>query len=126
MKIKSDYADTAVTTIEEMVRGLVVHRVLLTSLHAPMTRDDALGHLVDQLVRASGAGAPDSAVRVQAEKLRNIHQLLHQHDRAHRDEQRTLRVQATTAINQLTGVTEWNLAVHLRPDCKIVLPRRRR
>ncbi|WP_237725581.1 lantibiotic dehydratase [Streptomyces sp. W007] len=121
-KIKADYPDTAVTTIEGMVRTLVAHRVLLTNLPAPMTRDDALGHLVDQLDRTSRAGAPDSAVRVRAEKLRHVHQLLHQHDHAHPDEQRTLRVQATTAMNQLTGVTEGSLAVHLRPDCNIVLP----
>ncbi|WP_309049229.1 lantibiotic dehydratase [Streptomyces sp.] len=41
----------------------------------------------------------------------------------HPDEQRTHPVRATTAMNQLTGVTECNLAAHPRPDCKVVLPR---
>ncbi|WP_369165033.1 lantibiotic dehydratase [Streptomyces sp. AFD10] len=122
-KVKGDYPHTAGKTIEEMVRGLVAHRVLLTDLHAPMTRDDALGHLVDQLDRASRAGAPDTAVRVQSEKLRNVHQLLHQHDRAHPDEQHALRSQATVAMNRLSETSDRSLAVHLRPDCDIVLPR---
>ncbi|MFI1187058.1 lantibiotic dehydratase [Streptomyces californicus] len=122
-KVEADYPGTAAAVIEEMVRGLVAHRVLLTDLHAPMTRDDALGHLVDQLDRASRAGAPDTAVRAQTEELRNVHRLLHQHDRAHPDEQRTLRAQAATAMNRLAEISVRSLAVHLRPDCDIVLPR---
>ncbi|MFE9457674.1 lantibiotic dehydratase [Streptomyces californicus] len=122
-KIKADYSDTAVATIEEMVRGLVAHRVLLTDLHAPMTCDDALGHLIDRLDETFRTGAFGSAVQVKAEKLRHIHQLVHRHDHALPDEQRALRSQATTAMNRLTGIADHSLAVHLRPDCDIVLPR---
>ncbi|MER5210940.1 lantibiotic dehydratase [Streptomyces sp. NPDC002838] len=122
-KFQANYPDTPVQKIEDMVRNLVAHRVLLTSLHAPMTCDDALGHLVDQLDRTLRAGAPGSATQAKVENLRRVHQLLHRHDRAHPDEQRDLREQATATMNRLTGVTDRSLAVNLRPDCDIVLPR---
>ncbi|MCH0566940.1 lantibiotic dehydratase [Streptomyces sp. MUM 2J] len=121
-KLQADYPDTPVQTIEDMVRSLVAHRVLLTSLHAPMTCDDALGHLVSQLEQTLRTGASGSAVQVKTQKLLHVHQLLHQHDHAHPDEQRALRAQATAAMNRLTGITDRSLAVNLRPDCGIVLP----
>ncbi|WP_329382742.1 lantibiotic dehydratase [Streptomyces sp. NBC_01716] len=122
VKLQGDYPDTPVQTIEDMVRTLVAHRVLLTNLHAPMTCDDALGHLVGQLDRTLRTGAPGSAVQAKAEKLRHVQQLLHQHDRALPDEQRALRAQATAAMNRLTQTADRSLAVNLRPDCSIVLP----
>lgn len=121
-KIQADYPDTPDRTIEGMVRNLVAHRVLLTNLRAPMTCDDALGHLVDQLNQTLTAKAPSSAVQATVEKLRHVHQLLHQHDRARPEEQRVLRGEATAAMNRLAGTDGRVLAVNLRPDCGVVLP----
>ncbi|MFF3015889.1 lantibiotic dehydratase [Streptomyces sp. NPDC057939] len=120
--LQADYPDTSVYVIEDMVRSLVAHRVLLTNLHAPMTVDDALGHLVAQLDAAQRAGASGPVIQVKAEELRGIHRMLHQHDRAHPDEQPGLREVAVAAMNRLTRVGNGNLAVNLRPDCDIVLP----
>ncbi|MFE0580760.1 lantibiotic dehydratase [Streptomyces sp. NPDC058874] len=122
-KLHADYSGTPVHVIEDMVRSLVAHRVLLTSLHAPMTVDDALGHLVAELDAAQRSGASGPALQVKAEELRGVHRMLHQHDRAHPDEQPGLRGRAVAAMNRLTSVGNANLAVNLRPDCDVVLPR---
>lgn len=121
-KLQADYPGTPVQAIEDMVRSLVAHRVLLTSLRAPMTCDDALGHLTDQLDRTVRAGVPGSPVQAKAEKLRHVHQLLHQHDHARPDEQRVLRAQANAVMSRLTQIADRSLAVNLRPDCGIILP----
>lgn len=114
-KLHSDYPDTPLAVIEDMLRNLVAHRVLLTGLDAPMTCDDPLGHLIAQLDTAGVAPAT-------AEELRQIHGLLSDHDDAPQREQRALRAQATARMNAVTGITERSLVVNLRPDCDIVLP----
>jgi lantibiotic biosynthesis protein len=113
-KLHSDYPDTPLGVIEDMLRNLVAHRVLLTSLHAPMTCCDPLAHLVDQL---DSIGAAPTV----AEELRHVRKLLSLHDNAPQPE-RTLRAQATERMNALTGITERSLVVNVRPDCDIVLP----
>ncbi|TQE24324.1 lantibiotic dehydratase [Streptomyces ipomoeae] len=119
-KLHGEYPETPATVIEDMVSSLVAHRVLLTSLHAPMTCDDALGHLVSQL-HATGAGAAPCSASTTTE-LREIHQLLALHDAAHHDEQQPLRAQATTRMASLADTTTHTLVVNVRPDCDIVLP----
>lgn len=120
-KLRGDYPDTPAAVIEDMVCSLVAHRVLLTSLHAPMTCDDALRHLVAQLDATGIAATPGGATTT--EELRQIHQLLTRHDTAPQGEQQTLRAQATARINALTGITTVRpLVVNVRPDCDIVLP----
>lgn len=114
-KLRAGYPDTSPQTIEAMVCDLVAHRVLLTSLHAPMTCDDALGHLITQL---DGIGPIVPPIG----KLRHVHQLLNRHDRADPHEQRAIRIQTTAAMAALTGGGDRSLAVNLRPDCDIVLP----
>ncbi|WP_286249403.1 lantibiotic dehydratase [Streptomyces graminofaciens] len=114
-KLRSDYPDTPDEQIHAMLHSLVEHRVLLTSLHAPMTCGDALGHLVEQLDTTSVAPA-------KADELRQVRMLLTRHDEAPQRAQRTLRAKATAKMNALTGVTDRSLVVNLRPDCDIVLP----
>ncbi|WP_324787041.1 lantibiotic dehydratase [Streptomyces sp. H51] len=114
-KLSSDYPDTPPALIENMLHDLVAHRVLLSSLHAPMTCDDALGHLIAQL-EATGVAAAT------ARKLRPIRTLLARHNSGPVDDQRALRRQATATMIALTAITERTLAVNLRPDCDIVLP----
>ncbi|MER7497023.1 lantibiotic dehydratase [Streptomyces pharetrae] len=114
-KLASEYPDTDPTVIENMLRDLVAHRVLLSTLHAPMTREDALGHLIDRL---EAAGVVSAATR----ELRQISTLLASHDSAAVHEQRSLREQATRKMIALTAIRDRTLAVHLRPDCDIVLP----
>lgn len=114
-KLGMEYPDAPKAAVEKMVRELVKHRVLLTELRPPMTRPDALGHLIDRLDE-TGADVPMAA------RLRTVHRLLDRHDRAHPDEQPELRTKATAAMTALTHVTERTLVVNVRPDCDITLP----
>ncbi|MDF9813014.1 lantibiotic dehydratase [Streptomyces sp. SPB162] len=114
-KIRADYPDTPVSTIETMITNLVDHRVLLTELSSPMTTVDALGHLVHQL---EGAGADRPATA----QLRQVHRRLQRHDLAHIDEQAGLRAEALELMSALTSVTVRPLVVNIRPDAEIVLP----
>lgn len=119
-KLHTDYVATPLATIESMVHSLVTHRVLLTTLHAPMTCDDALGHLLAQL-DATGAAATLGGAAV-TEQLRQIHQFLALHDRAPHGQQHALRGQASEKMTALTGARGRHLVVNLRPDGDIVLP----
>ncbi|WP_138960742.1 lantibiotic dehydratase [Streptomyces sp. YIM 121038] len=114
-KLGIEYPDASKAAIEEMVRNLVAHRVLLTELQSPMTCPDALGHLVARLDE-TGADVPRAA------RLRTVHGLLDNHDRALPEGQRDLREKATEVMTALTGVTECTLVVNVRPDCDITLP----
>jgi thiopeptide-type bacteriocin biosynthesis protein len=114
-KLSGDYPDTPRTVVDGMLRSLVTHRVLLSSLHAPMTCDDPLGHLIDQLETADTASAT-------VEKLRQIRTLLALHDSEPPENQRSLRAQAMARMSDLTGVRDRGLVVNLRPDCDIALP----
>ncbi|MEU3133186.1 lantibiotic dehydratase [Streptomyces sp. NPDC006854] len=114
-KLGIEYPEAPKAAIEEMVRNLVAHRVLLTELQSPMTCPDALGHLVARLDE-TGADVPKAA------RLRTIHGLLDCHDRALPTEQPDLRAKATEAMTALSGVAEHTLVVNVRPDGDIVLP----
>ncbi|AXI78980.1 lantibiotic dehydratase [Peterkaempfera bronchialis] len=119
-ELQADYPDMPVAAIEDMVRRLVKHGLLLTSLRAPMTTDDALGHLISQL-DILGAGTVSETGGIPGQ-LRRIHQLLTRHDAAPADEQRTIRAEAAHRMTAVTEVTERTLIVNLRPDCDTVLP----
>ncbi|MBU6529677.1 lantibiotic dehydratase [Streptomyces sp. A108] len=113
-KLSSDYPQTHRPTIMQMVRELVAHRVLLTSLRAPTTCTDALGHLVSRLddVDAAPIGA-----------LRDLHRLLERHNQAPSAEQPGLRAEAVAAMRALAGNDGRHLGVNIRPDCDVVVPR---
>ncbi|WNI28349.1 lantibiotic dehydratase [Streptomyces sp. ITFR-6] len=110
-----EYPEVAEAAIEDMIRTLVTHRVLLTELQAPMTAPDALGHLIARLDE-SGADTRTS------DRLRDVHRVLDRHNRALPAEQPGLRAQATGAMAALSGVTGQSLVVNVRPDGDVILP----
>lgn len=114
-KLGIEYPAVAEAAIEDMIRALVTHRILLTELQAPMTAPDALGYLIARLDE-SGADAST------ANGLRDIHGLLLRHDRARPAEQPALRAQATDAMAAISGVAEQSLVVNVRPDGDVILP----
>ncbi|WP_233221800.1 lantibiotic dehydratase [Streptomyces carminius] len=123
-ELHTDYPAAPGAVIEDTVRNLIAHRVLLTSLRAPMTDDDAFGHLVDQLDTVGAGAVPEVAAT--ADRLRHIHRLLARHDAAPPGgEQRAVRAEAARRMTAMAGAgaSDRTLAVHLRPDCRIVLPR---
>ncbi|WP_330241373.1 lantibiotic dehydratase [Streptomyces sp. NBC_00525] len=108
----AEYPEAAV---EDMIRTLVKHRVLLTGLQAPMTAPDALGYLI---VRIDESGAEAQA----ADRLRDVHRVLSHHNRARPTEQPGLRAQATDVMTTISGVAGQSLVVTMRPDADVVLP----
>ncbi|MFF6956181.1 thiopeptide-type bacteriocin biosynthesis protein [Streptomyces sp. NPDC008317] len=112
-KLHAGYPDTPKPVVQEMVRDLVSHRVLLTGLQPPMTCTDTLGHLI---ARLDEAGATTRTAQ-----LRPIHRLLHQHDHAPAEDQPRLRAKAAEAMTAITRVTASPLMINVRPDCDVVL-----
>ncbi|MGW7352961.1 lantibiotic dehydratase [Streptomyces sp. NPDC054784] len=115
-KLHAAYPDAPKHVIEALVGDLVAHRVLLTELRAPMTRPDALDHLVTVL--------DESDAHVQAAVgLRTVVQLLDQHNRARPEEQSELRANVAGAMAALSPAVDRPLMVDVRPDGDLVLPR---
>ncbi|MGW2591700.1 lantibiotic dehydratase [Streptomyces sp. NPDC001515] len=114
-ELRIEYPAVAEAAVEDMIRALVAHRVLLTELPAPMTAPDALGYVI---ARIDESGADVST----ADGLRDVHGLLRRHDHARPAEQPGLRAQATDAMSALSGVGEQALVVNVRPDGDVVLP----
>ncbi|MFF3271712.1 lantibiotic dehydratase [Streptomyces chrestomyceticus] len=119
-KLRADYPSTSRSAIEGMVHRLVAHRILLTSLRAPMTTGDALGHLLTQLDAVEADTVP--GVAHTAERLRQIHQLLIRHGAAPASKQRAMRTEATRQMTAATSTVDRPLTVNLSPDCDIILP----
>ncbi|MFD5749421.1 lantibiotic dehydratase [Streptomyces sp. NPDC127033] len=119
-KLLADYPGIPEAVVENMLHTLVTNRVLLTSLRAPMTTDDSLGHVMSQL-DAAGADL-DGEAAATVGRLRQIHQLVVQHDAASPSEQRTVRTEAARRMTAVSRVTDRPLVINLRPDCEVVLP----
>jgi hypothetical protein len=120
-KLLADHPGTPVTVIEGMVAELIASGLLITSLRAPMTCDDALGQLVAQLSELRDP-LPEHAAATAA-ALGQVHRLLTRHDTTVRNgEQRALRAEAVRRMTALCSVTERPVAVHLRANHDVVLP----
>ncbi|MEU7316504.1 lantibiotic dehydratase [Streptomyces sp. NPDC007083] len=105
----------------ELLDLLIAHRVLLTSLRAPATVSDGLGHLVEELERCGAAGAGPPAGEVVA-GLREIHALMDAHN--HRPEARTGRQRAVLAARMRQHAEATSpLALDLLLDAELTLPR---
>lgn len=103
--------------IEAMLAALVRHDVLITSLHAPMTITDPLGHLIAEL-----AVLDDPPLPVIGE-LQAIHDELAHHDQASSaEERRGFRLSATERMTAACDHIAPILAVDLRLDWTATLP----
>ncbi|WP_437086995.1 lantibiotic dehydratase [Streptomyces sp. enrichment culture] len=119
-KLHGDYPTTPVEIVENTVRGLISHRIILTSLRAPMTCDDPLDHLVQQLDLLRADRIPAAAAIVA--ELRRIRRLLRRHLASPPAAQRDIRDEATRRMTAVTGVATRTLVVTSRPDCDVRLP----
>ncbi len=119
-KLSADYPDTPAQTIAGLLSELISRRVLLTSLHPPMTATDALGHLVGQLKVAEAATIDALASTVHT--LDEIHQDLTRLGHAPLTHQRKLRTAATTRMKSLANSVEQPLAVDLHLGCEVDVP----
>jgi hypothetical protein len=119
-KILADFPDATLTKITAMLTELVRHRALITSLHAPSTQPDALGHLVEQLA-AAGASTVASVAGLVVD-LREIHTMLQRHNQAPALESAAVRASAAERMRGLARTRTHPLALDLRLDANWILP----
>ncbi|MFI2649673.1 lantibiotic dehydratase [Micromonospora fulviviridis] len=109
--------------VEAMLRQLVSHRVLVSSLRPPTTVTDALGHVIDQAVAYGGERVTDIAPILA--QLRTIHTTITALDQLplnaykQRHERRRTIGQISSSI---TTTVPQRLAVSQRLDADVVLP----
>lgn len=115
-KVQTDFPDAPSATVTAMLTKLVAQGALVTSLHAPSTQPDALGHLLRELEAAGEAAAKESAA------LREIHTLLQRHQRESLDASRVVRAEAVARMHRHARTNRHPVAVDLRLDAEFVLP----
>ncbi|MEV4315151.1 lantibiotic dehydratase [Actinocrispum sp. NPDC049592] len=117
----AEFPSTPQSVIAQTLGKLVNQRVLISSLRPPMTATDPLGHVLTALVDADVEEVP--AAMPLLGQLRDLHAHLAEHDRtADRTKARELRTTVTRAMSDVAG-TDRPLAVDLRADAELVLPR---
>jgi thiopeptide-type bacteriocin biosynthesis protein len=115
-KVHMEFPGVPPTRVSVLLTQLVTRRALVTSLHAPSTEPDALGHLLQGLAIAGQATADQAAA------LKQIHALLQQHQRQPAVVARALRDEAAVRMRGLVRTPRHPVAVDLRLDAHIVLP----
>lgn len=119
-KLRAEFPATPESVIEGMLAGLVAARILLTSLHPPMTATDPLAHVVGELTAVGAEEVPQAASLLQ--ELHAIHDELSRHNRSPSPAvTREVRVSVSQRMAAIFP-TERPLAVNLRVDCTVVLP----
>jgi thiopeptide-type bacteriocin biosynthesis protein len=119
-KLATDFPDTPANLIDTMLAGLVAQRILLTSLHPPMTATDPLAH-VNEALTAAGADTVAEVAGL-ASALRDVHATLARHDHARTAEHvRTVRA-AAAKLGPADAATERAMSVDLVLDSDVVLP----
>ncbi|GHE73887.1 hypothetical protein GCM10018771_64820 [Streptomyces cellulosae] len=114
-KLQAEYPEVAPERMWQMVQELVRRRVLLTSLAAPSTEPDALGHLIHQL-----AAVKVDEVSALASALRELREVKAELDACGtRDGRRRL---AARMRGLVPGLRKHPLALDLRLDARPSLP----
>lgn len=119
--LAAEFPHTQESVIAQMLRQLLDQRVLISGLHPPMTATDPLGHVLTVLAAADAEDVPAAAPLIG--QLRDLHARLADHDRtadpAGAWQLRTTTAQAMTDV----AAAARPLAVDLRADADVVLPR---
>jgi len=115
-KILTEFPHASAEAVTGLLTTLVTHRALITSLHAPSTEPDALGHLVRELETVSEPAAE------QYTELNEIHALLERHHHGDAAARRALRAEAAERMGRLAPSRRHPVAVDLRLDTDVVLP----
>lgn len=122
-KLAADFPATPARTIEAMLVSLVTQHVLITSLRAPSRVTDAFRHLMEQLKDARADDIAEVAQLVS--DLSEIRIALDLHNETDTvSVSRRIRSTLTERMSALVPVARRPLAVDLRIDCSLLLPRR--
>lgn len=115
-KVQTEFPDAPPARVTAMLAELVRLRALVTSLHAPSTEPDALGHLLRELQIAGGPAAE------QFTPLKEIHALLQEHQQESANAARATRTEAAARMRCLARTRRHPVAIDLRLDVHAVLP----
>lgn len=119
-KITAEFPSAPAARIEGMVTGLLRQRALISSLHAPSTTVDALGHLLSQLDAAGVGDLPETAEVCR--QLRLIRVEIDDQNNSSAGPTRTRRARLRERMAALSPGTVQPVAVDLRLDCTVSLP----
>lgn len=118
--IHAEFPHATPRQVTTMLAVLIKCRALLTSLHAPATEPDALGHLLSQLHTAHNEMPPDLGRVV--ESLTAIHADLESHNRLPAEQSRPIRERLTVAMRAVADTEQHPLAFDVRLDAAATLP----
>ncbi|MHC3474885.1 lantibiotic dehydratase [Streptomyces sp. 7R007] len=119
--LTAKYPSAPPAQIRSLLAELVAQHLLLTSLRAPMTVPDALGHLRAQLKAADADALPDLTGLVH--DLRVIHEDLSRHnDTASPTAAHGMRATVTARMTAICDITPQPLVVDTALDCDVSLP----
>ncbi|MFD0900116.1 lantibiotic dehydratase [Actinomadura sediminis] len=119
-KIQADFPTAAPSQITTLLTELVNRGVLISSLHAPSSEPDALGHLVKEL-RAADASAVVPVARLVGE-LEKIHELIGRQELAPPSSAGAIRVDVSELMRMVSPSGHQPLAIDLRLDAEVDLP----
>jgi lantibiotic biosynthesis protein len=119
-KILADFPAAGPEKVSRLIAELVARRALITSLHAPATETDVLGHLVAQLEAADAESI--ASVAVVARELRWLRMALGQCNALPASTARAAREDVAARMSALLPVRRHPLAVDLRLDATVSLP----
>ncbi|GLW90162.1 lantibiotic dehydratase [Actinokineospora globicatena] len=116
------YPNADRATITRMVSELVRQQVLITSLRAPLTVVDPLGHLLDQL-HAAGAEYV-AGLEALVDELCAVDVLIRQHNRhtLGDNQNRAVRIEIGRRMREVSTGGRTPLAIDLRLDCDVRVP----
>ena len=118
--LAAEYPDTSTETLRRLLGELVSRRILLTSLHPPMTVTDPLSHLISQLDATDARSIP--TVEPTVRMLQQLRTRQMRHTAAVPGARRSLRAEAVELMRNHTQAVEAPLGVNLRLGCTLTLP----
>ncbi|MEV6684550.1 lantibiotic dehydratase [Streptomyces sp. NPDC051130] len=120
-KLGSDFPGAGEQAVTGLLTTLVRHGALLTGLRAPSTETDALGYLVAQLESVGAENVEEVAGLVR--ELREVNADITACNAAAPSQAREARQVAAARMTGVAQVRQHHLAVDLRLDASLVLPR---
>jgi thiopeptide-type bacteriocin biosynthesis protein len=120
-RLSAEFPQAPVAVIRQMITELARLRLLITSLRAPMTVTDVLGHLTSELDAAGAATIPQAAGRARALRAARAHAARHDTTRSGAG-RRELRASLAGHLSRAGVSAGPRVAVDVRLDAEIVLP----
>ncbi|SCF28872.1 thiopeptide-type bacteriocin biosynthesis domain-containing protein [Micromonospora purpureochromogenes] len=119
-QVRETFPQASAAVVMAMLTQLIAHGALITSLHAPSTEPDALGHLLRQLDEV-GAGTVTPIADFMG-SLQEVHAGLQRHNSAPPGDAPAARRLVASRMRSLALSAHEPLAVDLRLDASVTLP----